>query len=199
MCFCRIAFYSSVCGSLGCCWFTVLCDVSLESLLREGEMFLKTFIINQRNHLRGTPFLYLKFNSLSSLQPLPGVLYMCLFCHLIQWTDRFSVLSSSTALCHHLFTTATGEDEKDRRQELIIYFFHLFERKCSGEVTSQECPSSESQGRKNWEFEKEMVHRTDLVGGFLWVDRSFKFLTDSGKPWRCVYKSWSLVSYEMHT
>ncbi len=48
MCFCGIVFYSSVCGSLGCCWFTVLRDVSLESLLREGEMFLKTFIINQK-------------------------------------------------------------------------------------------------------------------------------------------------------
>ncbi len=120
MCFCGIVFYSSVCGSLGCCWFTVLRDVSLESLLREGEMFLKTFIINQRNHLRGTPFLYLKFNGWSSLQPLPGVLDMCLFCHLIQWTDRFSVLSSSSALCHHLFTTAADENEKDWRQELII-------------------------------------------------------------------------------
>lgn len=95
-------------------------------------MFLKTFIINQRNHLRGTPFLYLKFNGWSSLQPLPGMLYMCLFCHLIQWTDRFSVLSSSSALCHHLFTTATGEDEKDRRQELIIYFFHAVESKALG-------------------------------------------------------------------
>ncbi len=120
MCFCGIVFYSSVCGSLGCCWFTVLRDVSLESLLREGEMFLKTFIINQRNHLQGTPFLYLKFYGWSSLQPLPGVLDMCLFCHLIQWTDRFSVLSSSSALCHHLFTTAADENEKDWRQELII-------------------------------------------------------------------------------
>lgn len=132
MCFCGIAFYSSVCGSLGCCWFTVLCHVSLESLLREGEMFLKTFIINQRNHLRGMPFLYLKFNGWSSLQPLPGVLYMFLFCHLIQWTDMFSVLSSSSALCHHLYTTATGEDDKDRRPELIIYFFHAVESKALG-------------------------------------------------------------------
>lgn len=161
-------------------------------------MFLKTFIINQRNHLRGTPFLYLKFNGWSSLQPLPGMLYMCLFCHLIQWTDRFSVLSSSSALCHHLFTTATGEDDKDRRPELIIYFFHAVESKALG-VTSQEWSSSERRGRKNWEFEKEMLHWTDLVGVFLWVDHSFKFLTDSGKPWRRVYKSWSLVSYEMHT
>lgn len=41
-------------------------------LIREGEMFLKTFIINQRNHLRGMPFLHLKFSGWSLLQLLPA-------------------------------------------------------------------------------------------------------------------------------
>jgi len=43
-------------------------------------------------------------------------------------------------LCHLLFTTATGKDEKDRRQEMIIYFFHAVESKTLGGVLHRTGP-----------------------------------------------------------
>lgn len=152
-------------------------------LVKEGEMFLKTFIINQRNHLQGTSLLYLKCSGWSSLQPL------CVSVLSLDTVDRqvFCPLLVLRSLCHHLFTTATGKDEKDRRQEMIIHFFHAVESKTLGGCFIGEVLSWETR-EKELRVWKEIVYRTDLVGGFSWVDRPFKLLTDSGKPRRHVYK-----------
>lgn len=150
-----IAICSSVCGSLGCRWFTALCHVSLESLLKRGDV-IKTFIINQRNHLQGMPFLYLKFSDWSSLQPRPAVLYTRV-CFVTWYSGPTGFLSSSRpplSVSPPLYHSNRQRWEGSKSGNDHI-FLSCGWKQNSGGAASQDRSSPERRGGKNWEFERK--------------------------------------------
>lgn len=154
-------------------------------------MLLKTFIINQRNHLQGMPFFIFEIQRLILIATSACCITVYTrICFVTWYSGPTGFLSSSRpplSVSPPLYHSNRQRWEGSKTGNDHI-FLSCGWKQNSGGAASQDRSSPERRGEKNWEFEKEMVHRTDLVGGFLWVDRPFKFLTDSGKPWRHVYK-----------